>query len=159
MIKQVIFGLLTATISLGAVAPAFAKVRSEVTTEGYEDQQKTYSQCEGIDYENWDDATHMLHYCGKWIVGESKIGFGNDKDSVWKDIYPNIEFASATKSSDEVTLERHQIWYGFIPKHKYIWKIEGHEALRTKEIAPGDLKGALSAGGLKINSDNQVVKK
>ena len=140
--KTVVFGLLAASISLGAVSSAFA-----ASTGSDNARYQKYRECYTMSTGN-QSTEKLVENCAGFIVDQGIIQSGPDKGKTYAKAYPTKVFAKAT--SNDVTLKRVSHWNGFKAKHKYQWRVAGgYEAMRTKELAPEDVTANLDKVGLK----------
>ncbi len=133
--KQIIYGMLAASMMLGAASTASAW--------GYT-RCKIASGVAAITVTNQTLANN----CKQYLVGEGVISRGDHQNNLWKYAYPNITFKSAVDEKDDVKM--HVMGTGDV---KLKFEVKGKEPMRTKQISHKDIDGYMNRLGTDLNTD------
>ena len=135
--KRLVLAALTAAISMGAVAPAMAW---------------GYNHCVAATNLGASSGTAIKH-CAPFLAANGEISFGSHKGETWSEAFPGTEnLGSRVTYVDRHAKTLSNYATGRTMKdYTYTWKIDdGHDALKTKQIAGKDWAGYINKHDLTI---------
>ncbi len=129
--KNTVMATLAALMTIGAVAPASAW---------------TYTHCkaaEGLSTSTVSNGT-LAKNCHAWIVGQGRISRDHKSEETWSQAFPGVHFADITSSKVKGEIEDPY------NKRTLILKVNGKQALRTKEMKKSDTQSFLDHTSVKM---------